>query len=98
MTVYATVLIYEQIQPKDDAYTKSGTPKLASALKKLASKGIKSSNIPIAEIIYLQTATGDCDYILQMKSENIENLMKAINHIRRIPQVVNTETHVGELI
>jgi len=98
MTIYSTVLIYEKIDDKNVSFDSTGSPILESELLNLRDNGIMDKDQLCAEVTYLQTATGDCDYILLMRSDNVESLMQAINVIRKIPQVQNTDTHVGQEI
>lgn len=98
--IQAVVHIYENISEKKATFDKEGASLIEKSLLKLAEEGLPSNQKgePIASIDYIQSATGDCDFIMIMKSTNVEDLMSAINIIRQIDQVLNTETHVGTLV
>jgi len=98
MTVNAIILIFEDITDKDKAFDESSEPKLAKFLIEEAKKGIFQDEEKIAEINYIQNATGECDYIIQITSSNVANLMKAINIIRTNEQVNDTYTHIGQIL
>lgn len=98
MTVYAIVLINENISEKERAFDGEGNPLLEKELVRLAKEGITAEGESLAKINYVQNATGACDYIIQFEADNVEKIMRSVNIIRRIQQVEETETHVGDLL
>lgn len=102
MPVEAITLIHEKIHARSPAtirpFNERYRPHLEVALIRLAEKGIFEDGEELAKINYIQSATGKCDYIIQLEAENIDKLMKAINFIRQIEQVNETETHVGQVL
>jgi len=95
--IQSTVLIYENINDKVNAF-KNGKPVLENTLLTLAKTNILVNKKKIAKITYVQSSTGECDYIIHLNSENIEDLMMAINILREIPQIRDTKTHIGPVI
>ena len=96
--IYATVLIKETIEDKNTAYNINGEPQILENLKTYAKTGIFQSDRKLADIAYIQSSTGDWDYIIQLSSENVEKLMSALLVLRRLKQVKDTKTHIGDLI
>ena len=98
MTIHAITLIHENISNKKRAFNEQNKPYLEQHLIRLSDKGVTEGDEFLAKINYVQNSTGFCDYIIQIEADNVEKLMKAINIIRQIEQVSETQTHVGQVI
>lgn len=98
MTIFAITLIHENISNKERAFNKKNRPYLEEHLVRLAENGILKDDELLAKINYVQNSTGFCDYIIQLEADNVEKLMRAINIIRQLEQVSETQTHIGQVL